>query len=256
MIDILIEADNVPQTCARPDSTLEKLFKVHSHAKSIADDEGNVDWEKAEVMACRSTLEHQHEITDIVKWVKSSAGGLEDPITLKEADSYSKTLSKVRDIPSCILGRFDGLDLGVTGSPLWRAACLKIQLSSERATDHNVSKYFNPIGISNMGKTLRPAVLAANDVMEKARAILKTVAITEGKVPASKLAEVSGRLDVRLVAHVMKRPVLGSFSTLSEIGCTWYAEMNELLKNSDLSMPSSPWGKQRWVATTSRRPRV
>jgi len=245
LIDLLIEADNVPQAVARADNTIEKLLKIHHNAKTIADEDGNVDWEKVETMAERSTLDNQHEIKEYVAFVKSSAGSLDDPTIIKEADAYSKILTKVRDIPAAVLGRFDGVDLGPAGSPLWRAACLKIQLSSEKATEHNVSKYFNPIDITNMSRGLRTIVLNANEIMEKSRAILKKADIPESLMSASQLAEVNGRLDVRLVAHVMKRPVLGTFASLSEIGSAWHADVAMLIKGSNVSLPACPWGKVR-----------
>ena len=243
LIDLIIEADNVPVTAARADNIVERLFKIQKIAKE-ASLSGNTDWNLIANIANRSELQRpEEEVAQLVSFVKSSSGGLENPFVLREIDNWAKTLPFLRDCPPSVLALFVSIDLGPGGAGFWRAACVKLMLSSEDrfTTSKNESKYFSTQDINNMGRTTRPMVLQANEMMEKARTVMSKV---DDDISVSKQAELLGRFDVRLVGHVMKRPVLGTYKSLADIGLAFWVEFKEVLEaNGSSTVGSCPWGK-------------
>jgi len=91
LIDLIIEADNVPVTAARADNIVERLFKIQKIAKE-ASLSGNTDWNLIANIANRSELQRpEEEVAQLVSFVKSSSGGLENPFVLREIDNWAKT---------------------------------------------------------------------------------------------------------------------------------------------------------------------
>jgi len=244
LIDLIIEADNVPVTAARKDNIIERLFKIQKIVKDQVSPSGDIDWELVVNIAMRSELQRsKDEVGQLVAFVKSSSGGLENPFVLREIDNWAKVLPFIRDAPSNVLAHFETADLGPGGCGLWRAACVKLMVSSEDkfVTPKNESKYFSVQDINNMSRTLRPMILQATEMMEKARTVMAKV---EDDISASCQAELLGRFDVRLVGHVMKRPVLGCYKALAEIGVLFWVELKAKLEATGSStVGACPWGK-------------
>ena len=87
-----------------------------------------------------------------------------------------------------------------------------------------------------------------------------------GAISNSDKVIVEGRLGVRLVAHVLQRPLMGTFSSLQEVGLTFFNELKstagDKLKSScparwsSAGMPAPQEVEQVSVARASCRARI
>jgi hypothetical protein len=141
---LLIEADNVPASAAKSDNIIERLRKVHRVAGSLYKVDCPIDWDSVAVIVQRSELSKVNEVGDLIRFVKSSSGGIDVPFVLLDIDDYGKALPFMREVPTAVLARFDALELGPAGCPSWRGACVKVMLSSsEKFTNaKNESTFF------------------------------------------------------------------------------------------------------------------
>ena len=130
LVELIIEADNVPLATAMPDTTLDLLRKVHSLSQTLTVS-GETDWGLVEKMMLRSEVRRPHGVSHLVSWVRSSSGGT-DPLVLRDVLRFAKGLKVARELQAVVLGAFENMYLGPSGSPYWRGAAVKAMLSARQ----------------------------------------------------------------------------------------------------------------------------
>jgi len=212
-------------------------MKVHKMADSCADSDGDIDWDIVVNLVLRSELQRSdQEIKHIADFVKNASGGIKTPWILQDIVAFSNSLSVRRELQSAHLSRLASTDLGIGGKPNWVIACVKTMLCSPTATTKNESKYFQPSDFTAMSGKLAPFIAQCEDMMITANKLANNL---KG---ASKLSVV-GRMQVRLVAHVFKRPILGQFASLQEVCTKFIEEINECLEKENKKTVKNPWSQ-------------
>ena len=245
LIELIIEADNVPLATAMPDTTLDLMHKVHKLSQTQTKD-GKADWDLVEKMMLRSEIRRPHDIPHLVAWVRSSSGG-KNPFVLLDVLRFAKGLLIAREIPSVVLGSFEKVYLGPSGAPYWRGAVVKAMLSA-RLKDfvNGINMYVTVQDVAAWGKVSLKIVQAANDIMELARAI--TIEKVVQKLGADSIAVAMDTLDIRLCAHIQKRPLRGEFKSLLEIAGHFGNDLRTACKDANIKWISEP--PEDWILPT------
>jgi len=212
---------------------------VHRQAEKSAKD-GEVDWVHVAMLAGRSEMQRDEtEIKYIIDFVSHASGGIKKPWVLTDIHGFSNTLTVRRELQPLHLSKLGTTDLGIGGKPFWIAACVKTMLSSPTATSKNEAKFFQPSDFTAMSGKLAPYISQCEDMMLKAHKFAEAVK------DIAKQITLVGRMDVRLVAHVFKRPILGQFASLSAIGETFWEELNELIETQGgKPLKTCPWATE------------
>ena len=139
--------------------------------------------------------------------------GGRDPFVLRDILRFAKGLKVAREPQSAVLGSFERIYLGPTGSPYWRGAAVKAMLSArQRDITNGVNLYCAMTDVQNWGKASVKLVQSANAIMELARGITAERAVQ--KLGADIIETRIDTLDIRLCAHIQKRPLQGEFTSL------------------------------------------
>ena len=134
-----------------PDTTLDLMRKVHSLSQNLTVS-GETDWGLVEKMMLRSETRRPHDIPFLVSWVRSSSGG-KDPFVLRDVLRFAKGLKIARELPSVVLGSFEKIYLGPSGSPYWRGAAVKAMLSArQKDITNGINMYVTVADVSGWGK--------------------------------------------------------------------------------------------------------
>ena len=186
---------------------------------------------------------------EVVKFVRNWSGGLQDPTYLHDIEGFMKTLRVARDVPAAVLGSLGELDLGPGVGAEWRAACVKAMAaaSDKHVTPSGESKYISSDDVLSMHGRNKPFVPQAQRIMATGRDMADPIGLG-----AHAKATLLGALDVRLVAHVFQRPLLGSFRSMGEVGHSFYRELAEQAraKGTGAALQPCPKGWSALVAAT------
>jgi hypothetical protein len=117
LVECIIEADNIPFQAAERDTTIDKLVKCHKLAQLHSKD-GVPDWEKVEQIMRRTEIDRVLDVPELIKWLKTSAGGAKDPWVLNDVVRFARSLKVMRDIPAAVLGKQGEVKLGPGGLPV------------------------------------------------------------------------------------------------------------------------------------------
>ena len=119
----------------------------------------------------RSTHDGVVDVEHLIKFVRSSIGGVESHPVLTEVDEYSKSLKKKRDPSPMFLGRMASLDLPPNVGLHWRAACVNACMCATDPQWTNAkgeSKYLAPNDVAQMAGNYKKFVLAGDDCIRMA----------------------------------------------------------------------------------------
>ena len=264
LIDLLIEADNVPGQRAKVDGPITVMMKMHASAQgqlpldelgqpdmSCAD---QISWDLVQNAAINSNPALADSIPDLCAFIKNWSGGLAEPMILNDIDLYSKTLTTMRPLPAKVIGRLATLDLGPGVGGLWRGSCVKALLASPDKPLHAESKFIVTGDVTAMGAKNKAYVVQGDAMMTAARAILSKLDLTDPDV-SSQVSAILGLFDVRLVAHAMQKPItsLGSsgFKSMGSIGAAFKADLLSLsLPEPERMMLEHAFPKS-WCAPTA-----
>jgi len=248
VIELIIEADNVPMTVAKQDSRIQIMWRIHSKALLFHSQkpELELDWKSIETAVLRSEPQQRDSIPDLVNYVRNWSGGLNDPFLLADLDLYIKGLSNIREIPSSVIGKLGTLDLGVLVGGRFRTACLKaLAVSSDHKNGE--STYLRSSDVVAMGSKWKPFVLQADEIMKTARVVMNNIP-ESFQLALPMRALLLGNLDVRLVSHVVQRPTaFGSYKTFHDIALAFISDLREqssaTINHWDDKYIKSPWKK-------------
>lgn len=251
LITLIIEADNVSSAIAKTDSVWQFMWKIHKcawhQAKTVGEDK--IDWLFVEKLVCRADFKNANDVEALTKFVREWSGGLDDPFILRDVDEYLKTLKVARKVPGFMIGKLATMDLGMEVGAVWRAACIKAMFSaSSKFIDpgSGESTFLKVPDYQAMVTRLKTFVMQADGMMHEAR----TIAAKEQTLLHSSRAKMIGILDIRLVCHVLQRPMgFGSFKCLAEIGYSFYKELETELGKK----PVEPCPR-KWLDTVSTAP--
>ena len=224
LIDLIIDADNVPQGIVVHDGTIDLCFKIRNLASELTLPDGSPDWAAVDLRARRTEVKRPDDIPHLVQFVRSSCMGSASNL-LASIDIYAKSMKVVQEVQAQVLGKFESVYLGPSGCPLWREAVWKaIMRAPSKYIVNNVNTYVNQTDITNMGKQPQlKFVTSAEGVLEQARTIASDASVDKDK--ARNLFDVLG---VRLVAHNAKRPLIGEFKSMLAIAGDFYHQMTKL----------------------------
>ena len=100
--------------------------------------------------------------------------------------------------------------------------------------------------MASWGKGSLKIVQAANDIMELARAI--TIERVVQKLGADIIDSVTDTLDIRLCAHIQKRPLRGELKSLLEIAGHFGNDLRTACKDANIKWISEP--PEDWILPT------
>ena len=154
-----------------------------------------------------------------------------------------------RELPSVVLGSFEKVYLGPSGAPYWRGAAVKAMLSARlKDISNGINMYVTVQEVASWGKGSLKIVQAANDIMELARAI--TIERVVQKLGADIIDSVTDTLDIRLCAHIQKRPLKGEFKSLLEIAGHFWNDLRASCNVASIKWISEP--PEEWILPTSK----
>ena len=232
LIDLIIEADNVPQGIVVNDSTLDLCYKIKNLSQELKRGEDNTtDWDAVEARMKRSAVHRPTDVPFLIEFVRSSCLSPRFDL-LDDVDQFSKRLQVVQEVPAKVMGKFESVYLGPSGSPLWRAAVWKaIMRAGSKYVSNGVNTYTTLSDVINMGKSvqLKP-VQSAEVIMEQARD-------TESKsnIPTHVTSDLIDTLGIRLVAHSKR---LGEFKSQLAIAGDFYHNMKSNVGATIVDMPN------------------
>ena len=232
LVDLIIEADNVPQQIVVHDSTIDLCFKIRNLASELDN-----DWDGVQARMCRTEVKKPDDIPFLIEFVRSSCL-LPSYDLLLDVDAYAKRMQLVQDIPARVLGKFESQYLGPSGSPMWRGAVWKACMRApSKYITNNVNTYVNVNDVSKMGMPANlKMVSTAESILEQARTIASAVGCD--KNDSDNLFDVLG---VRLVAHYGKRPLIGEFRSMLAIAGEWFHQMTLLAKRDLAYLLPAGW---------------
>ena len=236
LIELTIEADNVPQGIVVHDGILDMCFKIYKLACDLKLSDGSPNWEAVDMRARRSETNRPDDIPALINFVRSSCMG--HGTLLANVDRYSKRLQIVQDVPAAVLGKFSSIYLGASGCPLWREAVFKACMRAPtRYIVNGVNTYITQSEVLSMGKKpVLQLVMSAEVILEQARAIA-----SDACGDADDKADLFDTLGVRLAAHVVKRPILGEFKSMAAIAGKWYHDLSLVNKGPLKTALPSGW---------------
>ena len=249
ILQIIAEADNVPHAIAKQDTVFQIAFKAHKFAQqqarnqyedNVVRDGAPVDWTLVATQVRRSELKHLADIDGVVSFVKLWSGTLSDPWVLREVDDWAKSIREPRNVTGETFKQLAELDIGPGVGAFWRSAVLKccFDSDSKHVSNLNDSILFGASDFKAMGKQNKKFVLQADAMMRQARAIIAK----EGDRPfvtSQNKVSLLGKLDCRLVLHVVQRPsakYLAS-SSLGSVCYDYYQELSAAAGAGGLVMP-------------------
>jgi hypothetical protein len=224
LVDLLIDADNIPTSnMSRADTNLVVLWRILKAAREMAATHDKINWAEIVTLIQRTQDRTAVDLESMCLYVAKWSGGLETAIYLAEIDSWIKSLRVAREIPPVVIRRLAELDLGPGIGGEWRCACMKAMAA---CTDKWIgqageSRYITTGDISSMQAKCKALVLVAQDMMTKARSMADDTLGLDLNVKVAVL----GRLDIRLVGHVLNRPLLEKFASMAEIGHAFWVEL-------------------------------
>ena len=236
LIELIIEADNVPQGIVVHDGIIDMCFKISNLACDLKLSDGSPNWDAVDMRARRSETNRPDDIPALINFIRSSCMG---PGTLLvNVDRYSKRLQIVQDVPAAVLGKFSSIYLGASGCPLWREAVIKACMRAPtRHIVNGINTYFTQNDVLSMGKNpVLKLVISAEVILEQARAIT-----SDACGDADDKADLFDILGVRLAAHIAKRPILGEFKSMFVIAGAWYRDLTLVNKGPLKTALPSGW---------------
>ena len=236
LIELIIEADNVPQGIVVHDGVIDMCFKISNLACVLKLSDGSPNWDAVDMRARRSETNRPDDIPALINFVRSSCMG---PSTLlANVDRYSKRLQIVQDVPAAVLAKFSSIYLGASGCPLWREAVFKACMRAPtRYIVNGINTYITQNDVLSMGKNpVLKLVMSAEVILEQARAIT-----SDACGDADDKADLFDTLGMRLAAHIAKRPILGDFKSMVSIAGTWYRDLTLVNKGPLKTALPSGW---------------
>ena len=226
LVECIIEADNIPLQSAEKDTTVDRLVKCHKHALNNRLEDGTPDWKRIELLMKRSEPDRAHDVASIIGWMKSSCGGVEDPWIMNDIVRFQRSLKVYRDIPPNVLGGFEKVNLGVTSCPYWRAGVAKaILLARPSDMVNGVNTYMSCSDVAGHAKNSIKFIETANAYMQRARELALDKSLK--KLPKAEIDLILDTFDIRLVGHILKRPLKGTFTSMMSIGTALHASFVE-----------------------------
>jgi hypothetical protein len=223
IVDLLIDADNIPTSnMSRADTNIVVLWRIIKAAKDMQAVK-TIDWSEVVTLVQRTQDRSAVDLESLCLYVAKWSGGLETSMYLSEIDAWVKSLRVAREIPPVVIRRLAELDLGPGIGGEWRCACMKAMAA---CTDKYIgqageSRYLTAGDILPMQMKIKRFVLVAQDIMTKARSMADATLGLDLNVRVAIL----GRLDIRLVGHVLHRPLLETFASMAAIGYAFWVEL-------------------------------
>lgn len=226
LVECIIEADNIPLQSADKDTTVDRLVKCHKHAQNNLLEDGKPNWDRIELLMKRSEPDRAEDIPHIIAWMRSSCGGVGDPWVMNDIVRFQRSLTVYRDIPPSVLGKFENVNLGPSKCPFWRAAVAKAILLARQSDIVNGTNTYVTMGdVAGFAKAAFKFVETANGYMQRARELATDKTLK--KVPTLEIDQIIDTFDIRLVGHILKRPLKGDFKSLMSIGTALHASFVE-----------------------------
>ncbi len=207
---------------------------------------GETDWVLVEKMMLRSEVLRPCGIPCPVSWARSYPGG-RDPYVHLDVLHFAKGLKVARELQSAVLGSFEKIYLGPSGSPYWRGAAVKAMLSArQKDITNGINMYVSVTDVQNWGKANLKFVQSANSIMEQAREITTERAVQT--IGADIIETLIDTLDIRLCAHVQKRPLQGEFKSLLEIAGQFF-DLRTACQHARVKFTDEP--PKEWILPTA-----
>ena len=235
LVDLLIDADNIPTSnMSRADTNIVVLWRIIKAAREMAATQATINWAEIVTLVQRTQDRTAVDLESMCLYVAKWSGGLETAMYLSEIDSWIKSLRVAREIPPVVIRRLAELDLGPGIGGEWRCACMKAMAAcTDKYTGQaGESRYITAGDILPMQTKVKALVFAAQDMMTKARSMADATLGLDLNVKVAIL----GRLDIRLVGHVLHRPLLETFASMAAIGYAFCVELKEAV-DADVVCP-------------------
>ena len=275
LIDLFMEADNIPLAMAMEDTQLDLCWKILGKARGLESD-GSIPWDAVEKLVSRTVHKRADEVPDLVAWTKCCAGGLKTPWVLEFLDTFQKGLPNVMLMPTGVLQKLAHIDFPPHVAVRWRVAVVCALLGASDAkycTRKGESKYLSTNDIQTMTQSYRKFVLQAEDILQEVLYIhvrIRThrnicvcihiyntcmvrthIAMHDFKahemlnksgLPNVACVALEGRLGMRLVAHVFQRPImsLGTFTSLMHCAGVFFNDFTASMSEHGKPEPFCP----------------
>ena len=229
------EAGNGGHGVEQKQTQLQTFFEIHRRVKGNG---GKTDDATFDLMAKSIETSKQHlegQVKNLALYVKNFAGGLEDPLFLKELQQFSASLPFHRQIPHQVLGRFAASKLKSKG--LYVNACLKAMLASPPAfvDKQGVSTLLSTTDVADMQdpKKKKAKVAEACDNIE-ASVLFRVKWVSSLPAPLNEAIKASDRLlsdfaiNLVMLVHGKKAPGRKQYKSFDQIRSDFMREFNAL----------------------------
>lgn len=240
LVDMVIEADNVPAQAAAVDTSTTILAKTYNLAKQ------EKDFALVELKLIRAMP--GQNVSPYVAYMKGGfLGPKEDPWVLRELEHFCNALSIIRPMNLATLAKLVELDLGppIGAGTAWRMACLKAMSDApERYMIGSENTACSLADVAKMGAPSTKQLVMQSDMYMRDCRVLVDIMLRQGNLLAETSVQIKvlrDTMDLQLFAHVLsKQYPHGTFTSCMQIASTFYTEASQLVGKKD--MPAMPKG--------------
>ncbi len=169
LVELIIEADNVPMQTASADTSASLFLKAYSPAK-----DGD-SWATV-LLKMQRTAPHGVDVQPFVNFTEAWMGTIDDPWVLKDFADYCGTLKNPRELPPSTVQMLVDMDLGPLVGAHWRGSCLKVIAGAlpKYMIGHD-NTVISQRDIHSMTSSCRERVVQADVHMKDAHCIMNDV---------------------------------------------------------------------------------
>ena len=258
IIDILMEADNIPLGVAKQDSQVMTMFKIHGMAKGRRDSlaaDPVAGWNDIKRTLQNTSGSDQEGLPELIKFVKEVSGGLETPWVLQDLNRFLRTLTINHSWPPSVLVKLADSTLDV-----WlRIALLKATSASPRQVG-NEARWLSPSDINTLQQKNRQfadsaavAMKAGKIVPDKLTMHAQAELAKGNSIDVNDLLKCFDHFQIRLASHIVMRPIgvgtVSPYKSLHEIGALFRDDCESCFPDSCYSQDLVAW-PPLWVHAT------
>jgi hypothetical protein len=251
LIDLVIEADNVPMQVAAADPPATFFLKAHAIANAELGRDCEVDaiWSLVEAKLARAVA-RDFDAKPYVDFVRKWSGSAGNPWVLLDFDRHSKSLKVLRPLPSHVIQKLADIDLGPLCGALWRLACLKaVEAAPAKYILGSDNVFITPKDISTMSGSNLAFVLQADQYMRDATQMITEIG-EQSETPNSASNRIhlchSARdaMDIAMVSHILAKSS-DKYKSLFDIASEFYASIQKVVDPNHLPSMPKAWEKQK-----------
>ena len=243
LVSVIIESDNVPLQSAEQDTVIDLLVQAAElceEIKAVINDKP--DYEKIEMMLKRTEVKRQSSIPHVLSWIRCSAGGIENPWVLNDIVCFAKKCKFHRELEASVLGKFESFEWGPSKCPYFKGGLVKNMMACQANHIVNGSNvYITSTELITLHKNMFAQIQIGEDIMTKGRALAQDASLASHSIDFNNILD---DLDQRITGHVLKKPLLGAYTSLMQIAGVFFMELTTVaraagVKRFTLKRPSN-----------------